>query len=140
MIETRLSLSEARWMLRALDLEPSRDSPLRDPLAVVAEAPQGSTAESKLAEALMARGLLLPGRRVNPFAAAALRCLARPEVVWNLALFGGGGAEAVHLAFAKGAAVECRREPAGLRLRFPLPTAEARGWFDLQVGGGRRGA
>lgn len=140
MIETRLSLSEARWVLQTLGLEPSQDSPLRDPLAVVAEAPPGSTAESKLAEALAARGLLLPGRRINPFVAAALRWLARPEVVWNLALFGGGGAEAVHLVFGEGAAVECRREPAGIRLRFPLPEAEARGWLDLQVGGGRHGA
>lgn len=140
MIETRLSLSEARWMLQTLKLEPSSDSPLRDPLAVVAEVPEGSTVEVKLAEALTARGLLLPGRRINPFAAAALKWLAQPEVVWNLALFGRGGAEAVHLAFREGAAVECRREPSGLRLRFPLPETEARGWLGLQVGGGRRGA
>lgn len=140
MIETRLSLSEARWMLQALDLEPSSNSPLHDPLAVVAEVPGGSSAEANLAEALTTRGLLLSGRRVNPFAAAALKWLAQPEAVWSLALFARGGAEAVHLAFREGTAVECRRESSGLRLRFPLHESEARGWLDLQVEGGRRGA
>jgi len=140
MIEVRLSLSEARWLCQMLDLKPSADSPLRDPLAVIAEVPAGSTAEAKVAEALTARGLLLAGRRVNPLAAAAMEWLARPEVVWNLALFGRGGAEAVHLAFREGAAVECRREASGLRLRFPLPESEARAWLGLQVEGGPRGA
>lgn len=139
MIEVRLSLSEARWMCQTLGLEPSSESPLRDPLAVVAEVPAGSTAETKLAEALTARGLLLPGRRVNPLAAAAMEWLARPETVWNLALFGHGGAEAVHLAFREGAAVECRRKASGLQLRFPLPESEAREWLGLQVEGGPRG-
>jgi hypothetical protein len=140
MIEARLSLPEARWMLQLMNLGPSPDSPLRDPLALVAEVPGGSSVESELAGALTARGLLLPGRRVNPFAAAALRWLAQPEVVWSLALFGRGGAEAIHLAFREGAAVECRRGPSGLRLRFPLPANEAREWLALQVEGGRRGA
>jgi len=140
MIEARLSLSEARWMLQLMNLEPSPDSPLRDPLGVVAEVPGGSSVETKLAEALTTRGLLLSGRRINPFAAAAMKWLAQPEVVWNLALFGRGGAEAVHLAFREGAAVECRREPSGLRLRFPLPESEAREWLTVQVEGDRRGA
>lgn len=140
MIEARLSLSEARWMLQLMTLEPTPESPLRDPLAVVAEVPGGSTVEAKLAEALTTRGLLLSGRRVNPFVAAALKWLAQPEVVWNLALFGRGGAEAVHLAFRDGTAVECRREPSGLRLRFPLPESDARQWLADQVEGGRRGA
>jgi hypothetical protein len=140
MIEARLSLSEARWMLELINLEASPDSPLRDPLAVIAEVPGGSTVEAKLAEALTARGLLLSGRRVNPFAAAALKWLAQPEIVWSLALFGRGGAEAVHLAFREGTAVECRRGPSGLRLRFPLPEGEAREWLAFQVEGGRRGA
>jgi len=140
MIEARLSLSEARWMLQLMTLEPTPESPLRDPLAVVAEVPGGSTVEAKLAEALTTRGLLLSGRRVNPFVAAALKWLAQPAVVWNLALFGRGGAEAVHLAFRDGTAVECRREPSGLRLRFPLPESDARQWLADQVEGGRRGA
>lgn len=140
MIEARLSLSEARWMLQLMTLEPTPESPLRDPLAVVAEVPGGSTVEAKLAEALTTRGLLLSGRRVNPFVAAALKWLAQPEVVWNLALFGRSGAEAVHLAFRDGTAVECRREPSGLRLRFPLPESDARQWLADQVEGGRRGA
>jgi hypothetical protein len=139
MIEVRLSLAEARWLLQALDLRPSGDSPLADPLAGVAELPGGSSAEARVKEGLASRGILVAGGTVNPFAAEALRWLAGPEETWALSLFGRGGAALVHLVFREGMAVECRRDAAGFTLRFPLPEAEAREWLRAQMGGGTHG-
>ena len=140
MIEARLTLAEARWMMQALNLQPSGDSPLAEPLASVAEVPTGSTAESRVKQGLASRGLLLQGNAVNPFAASALRWLAAPQEVWSLSLFGRGGAWVVHLAFREGSAVECRRDGTGFTLRFPLPEMEARAWLAAQMGGGSHGA
>jgi hypothetical protein len=140
MIEVRLSLAEARWLMQAMNLRPSGDSPLADPLASVAEVPAGSTAERRVMEGLASRGLLLHGNVLNPFATSALRWLAAPQEVWTLSLFGRGGACVVHLAFREGAAVECRRDGAGLTLRFPLPEKEARIWLGAQMGAGSHGA
>jgi hypothetical protein len=140
MIEATLNPTQARWLLQTLGVEPSPDSPLRDPVSGAGEVPPGSTAEGKLVQELASKGLLMPDRRVNPFAAAALRWLASPERVWTLSLFGRGGAEVVHLAFREGSAVECRRSSEGLRLRFPLAEEEARGWVASKMAGGGHGA
>lgn len=138
MIEHALDLAEARWILQALGMEPSEASPLRDPLSAVSEVPKGSPAEEKVVRGLQGRGLVTRSGAPNPFAAAALAWLASPEKVWCLALFGPGGAETAHLAFREGSAVECRREPGGLRLRYPLPEEEAAAWLALRAEGGSR--
>ncbi len=140
MIEATLNPTQARWLLQTLGLEPSPDSPLRDPVAGAGDVPAGSSAEGQLLSELAARGVLLADRRVNPFVAAALRWLASPERVWTLSLFGRGGAEVVHLAFREGSAVECRRSPEALRLRFPLAEEEARAWVASRMAGGSHGA
>jgi hypothetical protein len=136
MIEHVLDLAEARWILQVLGLEPAPDSPLRDALSAVPEVPKGSPAEDKVIQGLQGRGLVTRAGAPNPFASAALVWLASPEKVWCLALFGPGGAEAVHLAFREGSAVECRRELGGLRLRYPLPEEDAAAWLKLRAEGG----
>lgn|GEM_PF-2070797 len=138
MIESRLTLAEARWILQSMDLAPAAESPLLDPLSSVPEVPAGSPAEKKTKRGLLSRGLLTPAGEPNPLAAAALAWLASPEKVWCLSLFGPGGAEVVHLAFREGCAVECRREREGFRLRYPLPEEEAESWLDLRASGGVR--
>jgi hypothetical protein len=140
MIEVRLTLAEARWLMQVMNLNPSGDSPLADPLAGGSEIPPGSTAERRVREGLASRGLLLQENAVNPFVASALRWLAAPEETWSLSLFGRGGASVVHLAFREGVAVECRRDGAGFTLRFPLPETEARTWLSAHWGGGGHGA
>ena len=136
MIEVRLSLAEARWLLGNLGLVPSPDSPLRDPMEGAGEAPAGSTAEANILQGLSERGAVTKDRAVNPFLSAALTWLARPEKVWSLSLMGRGGAEVVHLAFREDAAVECKRDPTGVRLRFPLAGSEGGRWLALHVDGG----
>ncbi len=136
MIEVRLSLAEARWLLGTLGLEPAPGSPLGDPMAGAGEAPEGSTAEANILRGLSERGAVTKDRAVNPFLSAALTWLARPEKVWSLSLMGRGGAEVVHLAFREDAAVECRRDPSGVRLRFPLAVSEVGRWLALHVDGG----
>ncbi len=136
MIETRLSLGEARYLLQVLDLKLAPESPLADPLGGAAEVPAGSTAEAGVTKSLTSRGLLLSDGAPNPFAAAAMVWLAQPEKAWTLSLFGRGGAAMVHLAFKGGSAVECRRDAEGFLLRYPLPEAEAEGWLRLHLDGG----
>jgi hypothetical protein len=140
MIEVTLSLTEARWAMARTGIEqPSPDSPLADPLALVEAAPEGSPAEQAVIRGLESRGLALSGGSVNPFLAAALEALAVPEKVWCLSLFGPAGAEMVHLAFKDGDAVECRRSSKGFALRFPLRAAEAKNWLDTRIQGARHG-
>jgi hypothetical protein len=138
MIESDFTLAEARWILQFMDVQPSGDSPLLDPLFSVPEVPAGSPAEEKIKKGLLSKGLLTLKGEPNPFAAAALAWLASPEKVWCLSLFGPGGAEVVHLAFREGSAAECRRERGGFRLRYPLPEEEAQAWLELRASGGSR--
>ncbi|MGC8762803.1 MAG: ESX secretion-associated protein EspG [Acidobacteriota bacterium] len=139
MIELTLSLSEARWILDRMGIEPRDPSPLREPLEGTAPAPEGSPAFQTIEAGLRARGLA-GGGSPNPFAAAALVFAATPQRVYTLALFGPGGAEAYHLAEREGSAVEVVRGPGGLRLRFPLDAADVESWVALRTKGGGHGA
>jgi hypothetical protein len=139
MMDLSLSLSEARWILDRMGIEPRDPSPLREPLEGTAPAPEDSPAARKIEADLRARGLVV-GDAPNPFAATALAFAATPERVFCLALFGPGGAEAFHLVEKDGAAVEVVREPGGLRLRFPLDPDEAEAWVDLRTRGGGHGS
>lgn len=137
MIETRLTLVEAKWALQRLGAVPSEDSPLRDPLAGIGEIPEGSPAEARLMKDLASKALLSSSGAPNPFLAAALLWLAQPDRVWSLSLFGPGGAEVLHLAFREGSCVEVRRSSAGFRLRYPLAADEAASWLELRTRGGK---
>ncbi len=134
MIESQLSLAESRWLLQRLQLAPTPDSPLREPLERVAAAPAASPAENDLVTALTGRGLVLPAG-INPLLATALEWLTRPERVLTLTAFGPEAAGVVHLALREGSGVECLRTPTGFRLRYPLTTEDLEHWVQIHVKG-----
>jgi hypothetical protein len=135
MIETRLTASEARWLVDNLGLTPGEPSPLAEVLATIDPVPPASPAAGAAVAALRQRGIVDSSGSPNLFVATALAWLSDPERVWSLSVFGPGGAQLVHLAFRSGAAVECRRGPDDLTLRYPFAADEATSWLERHAGG-----
>jgi hypothetical protein len=136
MIECRLGRIECAFVLGRVGLLAAAHSPLADYLASAAVPPPGSPAEREIVAALRARGLTQADGTPNPYLATALEWLSQPECVHTLTQFGPGGAETMHLAVARGAAVECRRLTEEMVLRFPVPEAEIGAWLALRTSGG----